>query len=98
MEIKILGYNVIVEKEVGNWQSKVIRLAKKAGKIAGYEDMEKIENNNNGFSWKINRIKAIRLLDKPYPEITNDFYYSDYDSKKSSLSSAKLFVERYWNK
>ena len=85
MNINILGYTITIEKTVANtWQKRLIKKAIIIGKNAGYK--------LTGDSWKIERIKAIRLIHYPYPSGYGDYY----EAGKSTLTAAKNFVEQYW--
>jgi hypothetical protein len=90
MIFTLFGY--VIEITKANWVSNLIRRATAAGKEWHYD----MKVKPGEISWKINRIKAIRLLSHPFPKsvIGEQFYVNE--AEKASLSSAKTFVERYW--
>jgi hypothetical protein len=103
MKIKIFGYELTVElkrKLSDKWIYNVIVRATEVAQDRGYSIWS---YPTNTFTWKINRIKAICALHDPYPKeviggedgVPSFNYYPG--EKKSTLSSAKYFVERYWS-
>ena len=96
MKFTLFGLDVSIEKKTDKaWVSKLIKRALEAGKAASYD----MKFKPNEISWKINRIKAIRLLAFPYPHdlVGETFNGEDWNVAKSSLASAKYFVDRYWS-
>ena len=93
MKLKLFGYDLTVslQRVPTDWVSLLIKSAIVAAEEKDYD----IYGNNKNLSTFIQRIKAVREVKNPFPlDLKERFYCRDDGSP--SLTSAKLFVEKYW--
>ena len=93
MKLTLFGYELTASlKSVPtDWVSLLIKNAIVAAEEKDYD----IYGNNKNLSILIQRIKAVREVKNPFPLDLKERFYCR-DDGVPSLSSAKLFVERYW--